>query len=94
MMFFARPGVPKRFASPEHHQIKGLNVETIAGIHFPSLAWMNSPEYITLRADSDDDDTNWGVFSLTCLTTANQSSHLTGTTCGSLCMAEFVEVHH
>lgn len=34
MMCFACPRFP-RFASPRQHQIKGLNVETVAGILFP-----------------------------------------------------------
>ena len=64
MMFFARSQCPRRFAFPVQHQIKGLNVETIAEIFFPLPTWITDPHYWTLQADSGNDDSNWGSFSL------------------------------
>jgi hypothetical protein len=63
MMFFAHPRYPKKFASPEQHQIKGLNVETIAGILFPPPPWTTVPEYDGLLAETNE-ESNWGFFSL------------------------------
>jgi hypothetical protein len=63
MMFFACPRYPKRFVSPNQHQIKGLNVETVAGILFPPPTWATIPEYSGLLAASNT-DSNWGFFSL------------------------------
>lgn len=89
IMCFARPRSPRRFASPEQHQIKGLNVETVAGILFPPPAWITSPEYSTLRADSEDDDPDRAFFSLNLSITTRHSFRPNGTTCGSLCTAVF-----
>ena len=64
MAFLVRTQVPKRFASSSQHQIKGLNLETIAGVHFPTPDWMAAAEYAALRPDPDDDSSNWRLFSL------------------------------
>ena len=64
MMFFVRTQLPQRFASPLKHQIKGLNVETIAGVYFPTPHWMSAPEYANLLPDQDDDSSTWKLFSL------------------------------
>lgn len=67
MMFFARSQCPRKFTSPEQHQIKNLNFETIAGIIFPPPTWITNPEYRFLLADSiysSNDNLNWCYFSL------------------------------
>lgn len=64
MTFFVRSQYPRKFTSPEQHQIKGLNIETIAEIFFPPPAWITNRQYYTLQADSDNGDSNWGSFSL------------------------------
>jgi hypothetical protein len=63
MMFFVRTQLPKRFPSTLQQQIKGLNLETIAGVHFPIPDWMTAPEYLIL-SDRDDDSPEWKSFSL------------------------------
>ena len=66
-MFISCPAhfqLPKRFSSPEQQQIKGLNFETVATIHFPAPAWMNEFEYMTLQPQSDKDGPYWRHFSL------------------------------
>ena len=51
MIFLARSSSPRtrRFASPEQHLIKGLNVETMADVFFPSPSWITTPEYSDLQ---------------------------------------------
>ena len=64
MTFFVRTQIPMRFSSTLQHQIKGLNLETIAGIHFPTPDWMSAPEYANLLTNQDDDSPSWKLFSL------------------------------
>lgn len=64
MMFFVRTQCPREFTTPVQNLIKGLNVETIAEVFFPSPAWMTNPKYFTLQAESGNDNSNWGSFSL------------------------------
>lgn len=63
MMFFVRTQIPEKFASSLQQQIKGLNYETIAGVHFPKPDWITTPEYAAL-SDPDDNSPNWKSFSL------------------------------
>jgi len=64
MTFLARSQCPRKFTSSQQHQIKGLNVETVVGIFFPPPTWITSLNYSVLRADSEDDDSDWCYFSL------------------------------
>jgi hypothetical protein len=64
IMCFVRPQCPKKFDSPDKHQIKGLNVEALAEILFPPPAWITDSMYSILQANSENDDPNWGSFSL------------------------------
>jgi hypothetical protein len=61
MTFFVQCQIPTKFAYPEHHQIRGLNAETIATIAFPLPSWLTELEYSSLRSDSENDR---GAFSL------------------------------
>ncbi|KAF2177812.1 hypothetical protein K469DRAFT_732234 [Zopfia rhizophila CBS 207.26] len=64
MFFIARLPLPRRFASPERQQIKGLNFETIITVHFPLPAWLNEPEYAALQPQTNDDNAYSALFSL------------------------------
>jgi hypothetical protein len=62
MMFFVQTQIPKKFSSTDDQQIKGLNVETIAAIPFPTPPWMAADEYAALRPDHGS--SIWRQFSL------------------------------
>jgi len=66
MMCFVRPQCPQKFDSPNKHQIKGLNVKALGEIFFPPPTWMTDSNYnySNLRANSENDDQNWGSFSV------------------------------
>jgi hypothetical protein len=56
--------LPNRFASPEQQQIKGLNFETIATVHFPPPTWLYNSEYTVLQPQADSDNVTSASFSL------------------------------
>ncbi|OAL42826.1 hypothetical protein IQ07DRAFT_525514 [Pyrenochaeta sp. DS3sAY3a] len=64
MFSIARLPLPKKFASPERQQIKGLNFETIATLHFPPPTWLNESEYAALQPQPSDDNAYSALFSL------------------------------
>jgi hypothetical protein len=64
MMFFARSRFVKKLASAEEHYIKGLNVVAVTGILFPPPTWISMPEYSSLLACSENDNSNCAYFSL------------------------------
>ncbi|KAH7394608.1 hypothetical protein BKA66DRAFT_598445 [Pyrenochaeta sp. MPI-SDFR-AT-0127] len=64
MFFIARLPLPRKFASPEQQQIKGLNFETITTVHFPPPPWLNESEYAALQPQTNDENAYSALFSL------------------------------
>jgi hypothetical protein len=64
MMFFVRPQLPRKFSSPDHQLVKGLNVETIAFVDFPTPTWLEDFHYRALIEQSDGEPSKGAFFSL------------------------------
>ncbi|KAH7394770.1 hypothetical protein BKA66DRAFT_557330 [Pyrenochaeta sp. MPI-SDFR-AT-0127] len=62
MFFIARLPLPRKFASPERQQIKGLNFETITTVHFPPPPWLNESEYAALQPQTNDENAYSALF--------------------------------
>src|SRR5882757_5885081 len=64
IFFITRLSLPNKFVSSEQQQIKGLNFETIATVHFPLPTWLYHSEYTALQPQADGDNTGSALFSL------------------------------
>jgi hypothetical protein len=64
MMFFVRPQLPRKFSSPDQQLVKGLNVETIASVNFPTPSWLDDFNYRALMEQSDGEPSREAYFSL------------------------------
>jgi hypothetical protein len=64
MMFFVKSDIPKKFASADQQQIKGLNVETPVCVCFPAPDWISDYEYAGLRPGIEDASPSYAYFSL------------------------------
>jgi hypothetical protein len=56
MIFFVQTDFVKKFTSPEEHHVKGLNIESVAVVPFPSPKWITFPDYSALRAENENSD--------------------------------------
>jgi hypothetical protein len=64
MMFFVRPQLPRKLSSADQQLIKGLNVETIALLNFPTPSWLEDFHYRALIEQSNGEPSNEAHFSL------------------------------
>jgi hypothetical protein len=62
MMFFVHPRLPRKFSSADQQLIKGLNIETIAYVNFPTPSWLSDFDYRALIEEESDGEFSKGAF--------------------------------